>query len=228
MNVSYYNKTSDFNLQKGGYWIEKIAFFEKNLKKLKNKENKSLEILDLACNDGNLSLKYSRFGKVTAIDLNENAIQIARNKKINAICADVFEIDRLFKEKKFNVVIAGDIIEHVFDTDLLIKKIHAVLIENGILLLSTPNLVSIGRRLMAVLGINPYCEFSTEKNGKNVGHIRYYTHKNIKQQLEKNGFISIEIESDTINLPAFKFLDKILVKLFPKLGRELLIKAIKK
>lgn len=228
MNLeNYYNTISNSDLQKGGYWTEKIAFFEKNLSKLSKENQGNIQILDMACNDGHLSKIYSKYGKVSGIDLNKDAVNRARENGINAVFGDVLQLSSLFENKKFDVVIAGDIIEHIFDTDLFLKNINFVLKEEGVLLISTPNLVSLGRRLLSFFGKNPFCEYSSKNDGKNVGHVRYYTAKDMKKQLLENNFKKIIITSDTLNLP-IKFIDRFLTKVFPKLGRELLVITKKK
>ncbi len=226
MDKKYYNSVSDLDLQRGGYYPEKIQFFEKNLTHLKKRFGRDLRILDIACNDGYLARVYSKYGSVSGIDLNEEAVKKAKTSGIDAVVADVFDIDTVFSGKKFDVIIAGDIIEHVFDTDLFLKKIYAVLDMNGTVLLSTPNLVSLGRRIMTLFGKNPFCEFSAKKDGINVGHIRYYTFADLEKQLAETGFSMVKTESDTANLP-IKFVDKFVVALFPRLGREILAKAHK-
>jgi len=226
MDKKYYNSVSDLDLQRGGYYPEKIQFFEKNLTHLKKRFGRDLRILDIACNDGYLARVYSKYGSVSGIDLNEEAVKKAKTSGIDAVVADVFDIDTVFSGKKFDVIIAGDIIEHVFDTDLFLKKIYAVLDMNGTVLLSTPNLVSLGRRIMTLFGKNPFCEFSAKKDGINVGHIRYYTFADLEKQLAETGFSMVKTESDTANLPIM-FVDKFVVALFPRLGREILAKAHK-
>ncbi len=226
MDKKYYNSVSDLNLQRGGYYPEKIQFFEKNLAHLKKRFGRDLRILDIACNDGYLAQIYSKYGSVSGVDLNEEAVKKARVSGIDAIVADAFNIDTVFSGKKFDVVIAGDIIEHVFDTDLFLKKIYDTLDTNGTVLLSTPNLVSLGRRMMTLFGKNPFCEFSAKKDGINVGHIRYYTFQDMEKQLKETGFSLVKAETDTINLPT-KMINKFMVTLFPRLGREILVKAHK-
>lgn len=226
MDKNYYNAVSDFDLQRGGYYPQKIAFFRENLARIRKNLSRDLRILDIACNDGYLAKIYSEYGEVWGVDLNEKAVAEAQKNGVQAVVGDVLAIDTLFSDKKFDIVIAGDIIEHLFDTDVFLKKIHQVLDTPGTLLLSTPNLVSLGRRLMALFGKNPYCEYSAKTDGINVGHIRYYTFEDLEKQLAENGFQKVKTESDTTNLPV-GFIDHILVALFPRLGREIHAKAYK-
>lgn len=226
MDKNYYNSVSDSELQRGGYYPQKVAFFERNLAQIRRGLKRDLRILDIACNDGYLGTIYGKYGKVWGVDINETAVKKAKESGINAVQGDVFDIDVLFAGQKFDVVIAGDIIEHVFDTELFLKKIHRVLDVNGTILLSTPNLVSLGRRLLTVIGKNPYCEYSAKSDGINVGHIRYYTFADMAKQLQETGFGKIRLEADTANLPV-RFIDQLVIAFSPNLGREILAKAKK-
>lgn len=226
MNQNYYNSVSKINLQRGGYHLQKIAFFEKELRVYRKSLNNNLTILDIGCNDGELSEIYAKYGKVFGIDINGEAVEVARKKGVDAYCGDALDIRKIFGDQKFDVIIMGDIIEHFFDTDTFLKNVYNVLKKGGLILISTPNIVSLGRRLMSVIGKNPYCEYSAKNDGINVGHIRYYAPADIKTQLGEVNFKKIEISADTVNIP-FKFLNKFVTAIFPQFGRELLIKAYK-
>lgn len=225
MHKNYYNSISDSDLQKGGYYHQKISYFKKEISAYAKKKD-NISILDLACNEGGISEIFLKYGKVCAVDINQEAVERACQKGIEARYGDVLNLVDVFPGKLFDVVVAGDIVEHVFDTDLLLNNIRSVLKQGGMLLLSTPNLVSLGRRWLALTGKNPFCEYSCKKNGINVGHIRYYTLDNLNEQLAEKKFVNISIKSDTANIP-LSVVDKTAVSLFPGLGRELLAKAYK-
>lgn len=226
MDKKYYNDVSSSDLQRGGYYPQKIAFFERNLARMKKMLGRELRILDVACNDGYLAKIYSKYGRVSGIDLNAEAVKRAIEIGIDARVGDVFDIDTVFTKNSFDVVVAGDIIEHLFDTDLFLKKIYHVLDLKGMVLISTPNIVSLGRRMLSLFGKNPYCEYSAKSDGVNVGHIRYYSFPDLEHQLIENGFRNVKTEADTANLPVL-FIDRLVLYFFPHLGREILAKAYK-
>ncbi len=227
MNYEYYNAEHTNAIEGGGDYPEKIAFFVNSLQKIKHiKKQKKLSILDVGCHAGKISRLFLEFGEVYGLDLNEKAVEEAKKSKIRAKVGDVFQVDRIFKDLSFDVIIAGDIIEHVFDTDLFLQKLRNMLSPDGVLLLSTPNLLSLGRRYMALIGKNPYCEFSAKEDGINVGHIRYYTYDNLFSQLLENKYQKVKIETDIVNFPV-KFIDQLLVRINPRLGRELYATAYK-
>ena len=141
MNQEYYNSAHAHQIEGGGDYPEKLSFFVNSIKKIKRQNKKNnITILDVGCHAGNMSILFKPYGEVYGIDLNKKAVGDAVKQGIKAVAGDVFELDAIFKGKKFDAIIAGDIIEHVFDTDLFLKKLRSVLKEGGVLLLSTPNL----------------------------------------------------------------------------------------
>jgi SAM-dependent methyltransferase len=55
----------------------------------------------------------------------------------------------------FDLVLAGEIIEHVFDTRAFLRNIHRLMAEDGVLILSTPNLAGLTDRIRFVFGYSP-------------------------------------------------------------------------
>lgn len=208
---------------KRGYYQEKINFFLEELKRY-NKKDKRIKILDIGCNDGELIKKYTKFGQVLGIDISKKAIKECKKKGLPCKLSDIESLPPKYNNY-FNVVIAGDIIEHIFDTDRFLLKIHKVLKKDGKLLLTTPNLASLGRRILLLFGKNPFIKYSTKLPSKefNVGHIRYYTPNNIKEQLKESGFRNIKIYGDRINLSNYLFIPHRYAKNLPTLSRNIMV-----
>ena len=223
---NYYNSRDLVEVSRRGYYSEKISFITRNLSKIKLTNN-NLKILDIASNDGYLASMYKNYGEVTVSEMNKEGIALCKKKGLNCIEGDFFEIPESYN-RKFDVVIATDIIEHEFDTDEFLSKINKLLKKNGVLLLTTANVASFARRIMLLLGINPFLEFSTLLPYKNynVGHIRYYTLKNLYSQLKMCNFSNIKITGDKINFSS-KIYSRLLAKIFPTFARNILAFAIK-
>lgn len=216
----FYNRDYLQKISRRGYYLEKINYITSILSSIQRED---LRILDVACNDGELSEIYSRYGKVVGVDIDKKAVKKCRQRGIKCLCTRIEEMPKKYLNY-FDVVVAGDIIEHVFDTDLFLASIKAVLKKGGVLLLTTPNLVSLARRAMVLLGINPFIEFSLSLPSKeyNVGHIRYYTKDNLEQQLKTQGYKKITIVGDRINLPFSFYVPHILAKFLPTFSRNLM------
>ena len=111
--------------------------------KAKHLPLKNIELLDIGCGGGLLSEPMCRLGaKVTAIDASQKNINVAsfhskKNKlKINYLCSSP---DKLSLKKKFDVVLNMEIVEHVEDLNLFLKKSSSLLKKNGIMFIATLN-----------------------------------------------------------------------------------------
>ena len=113
--------------------------------KLKNKFRplSGINILDIGCGGGLLSEPMSRMGaNVTGIDASDKNIKIAKlhskkNKlKINYLCSSP---EKLKIEKKFDVILNMEIIEHVEDIDFFLKSCSKLLKKNGLMFVATIN-----------------------------------------------------------------------------------------
>jgi SAM-dependent methyltransferase len=105
-------------------------------------EIKKKNMLDIGCGDGSTSVKFAQLGAhVTAIDIRPDQIEKLKNNKINFHHGS-FEN---FKEanKKFDTVILQDVLEHVPNPEITIKKVKSLLSHNGIIYISTPNRLSL-------------------------------------------------------------------------------------
>ena len=108
-----------------------------------NKPLKTINILDIGCGGGLLSEPMSRLGaNVVGIDASKKNIEVAKfhakkNKlKINYICASP-EILKI--QKKFDVILSMEIVEHVEDVNFFIKKSSELLKKNGLMFIATLN-----------------------------------------------------------------------------------------
>ena len=88
------------------------------------------------------------------------------------------------------------------ERNALLEKCKDVLKKNGKLLITTPNVASFGRRILLLLGKNPFLEYSLHllANGAPpVGHVRYYTEQTLRHQLLIHKFSKIHIEGNGAN-----------------------------
>jgi len=103
----------------------------------------NLSLLDVGCGGGLLSEPMCRLGaKVTGIDATRENINIAKihakkNKlKINYVTASP---EKLIIKNKFDVILNMEIVEHVDDLNLFIKKSSKLLKKNGLMFVATLN-----------------------------------------------------------------------------------------
>ena len=104
---------------------------------------KNINILDIGCGGGLLAEPICRLGaNVTAIDASLKNIEVAKyHSKKNKLNIDYIygSPDKLKIKKKFDVVLNMEIIEHVEDINLFLKKSSQLLKKNGLMFVATLN-----------------------------------------------------------------------------------------
>lgn len=92
-----------------------------------------------------------------------------------------------FADATFDVVVCGELIEHLpRGPELMLHECNRVLREGGLLLMTTPNAVSLARILSLIRGTNVDWPFSEQ--GIYARHNRTYTPSEITDLLIGNGF----------------------------------------
>src|ERR671924_367485 len=106
-------------------------------------------ILDIGCYDGTIAARIVSQDRriVYGIDASVAALSVARQRGVIPIVGAV-NCQFPFRDCAFDVVVAGEIIEHLVDTDFFLHEIWRVLEQGGTLVLSTPNVCSLPRRLL--------------------------------------------------------------------------------
>jgi len=186
-------------------------------------------ILDVGCYDGTfLSLMKNRNNGFYGVEASDWGVEQARRKGINV--QQYFFDDKTklpYEDSFFNIVVAGEIIEHIYDTDFFLVEIRRILKPGGKLLISTPNIASLGRRLLLLFGKNPIIELSPNESDSS-GHIRYFTFKTLEKMLEKKEFETISSASDCVNFSKNgKIKSALLAKIYPALGASIICYAKK-
>ncbi|MDX1948887.1 MAG: bifunctional 2-polyprenyl-6-hydroxyphenol methylase/3-demethylubiquinol 3-O-methyltransferase UbiG [Rickettsiales bacterium] len=103
-----------------------------------------LTILDIGCGGGLLSVPLARLGaKVTGIDASEKNIQVAslyaerEEIEIEYLCTSAEELSA--QNRKFDVVLNMEVIEHVADVESFMQASCNLVKEGGLILIATLN-----------------------------------------------------------------------------------------
>jgi len=96
------------------------------------------QVLDVGCGNGKFLLNLKYLGaRVTGIDLNQEAVNIARLNGVDRVFRIPF---RDFKDDiKYDLIIMNDVIEHPLEPIKLIEKAATLLKAGGLMLIWTPN-----------------------------------------------------------------------------------------
>jgi len=184
------------------------------------------KVLDIGCYDGAISTMIKDLGnEVFGVDISTKAVSMAQKKGIKAIKVSDIENGLPFSDGSFDVVVAGEIIEHIFDTDSFLDEIYRVLNKKGSLILTTPNLASLGSRITLFIGRQPWT-VETSLKDESAGHIRHFTYQTLRKLLELHR-LKVDVFTSSVISFAGKIITSKLAKLFPRLGLHLIIKARK-
>lgn len=164
-------------------------------------------ILDIGCNEGELTKIISKKNKVIGMELSEGAVKKAKTKGLEVIKGDVYKIP--FKDNYFDLVHFSEVIEHILDTDKALMEIHRVLKPKGRLIMTTPNFCSFRDRILVLFGhLQSYAQHEE--------HVRIFNKERLSKHLKKNKFKIKKVYGTGFSIPTpgkspvFYFLDDIL------------------
>lgn len=168
-----------------------------------------LKVLEVGCGTGRLGLELRKTKncKVYGIDISEKAIEIAKHNLDHAHAMDV-ENGELPWSEQFDVIILGDVLEHLYTPEAVVNKLKKSLSSTGYFVISLPNVAFITIRLKLLLGRWTYTSTGILDNT----HIRFYTEKTMLEFFERCG-LKVQESGST---PGFDFiLFKQGTKLYP-------------
>lgn len=130
----------DYKMQnKAGHeycWFRAKNNLIQNLFEFYLPRNKKNKILNIGCGTGSDLKILKKFGEITAIDIDEKALEKISDENIEKICADVLNYE--FKNNHYDAVCCFDVLEHLENDQKILKKIHSSLKSGGILFLTVP------------------------------------------------------------------------------------------
>ncbi len=138
---------------------------------------KGLKILDVGCALGNFMIFLKEQGaEVEGIEWSEYAGERGRSMGLKIHTGDIHSL-RL-EAAKFDVVVAREVIEHVYDPLAFVQEISRLLKPNGLFYYTTGNVAAVGN-------IQEWEYVRPE------GHITYFSPKTMAAYFEKTGLKSV-------------------------------------
>lgn len=176
-------------------------------------------LLDLGCRDGSLTQFYVGGNDVVGCDIDREALRRCGEKL--GIPTQWLDLNERFpfEDASFDVVTAGEILEHVYRPEEFLSEIGRVLRPGGIFIGSVPNAFHLKHRLQFLMGR----EFEGDPT-----HLRKFNPRILKETLNKNGFVVEEtVGVGGRLLPIFPMgFARLLIRLRPSLfSRTILFRA---
>ena len=193
MNLEEYGKMC--NLEDKHWWFVSKRNVLYNLvnDSVNKKEKTNQKILEIGCGTGGNSNLFS--GNYVAADISKDAVRFFNNtRKKKIVIADANTLP--FKKGLFDYVLAFDVLEHIADESIVLKKIYTLLNDEGVFVINVP-------AFMMLWGANDVLNH----------HVRRYRMNQITNLLEKNGFVILKKRYWNMFLfPVVFFVRKILRK----------------
>jgi SAM-dependent methyltransferase len=140
-------------------------------------------VLDLGCRDGTLASAYVEGNTVTGVDIDRRALDRARANGLDTVWADLTE--RLpLADSRFDVVVAGELLEHLPYPESLLQEVSRVLVPRGLFVGSVPNAFRLKNRLRVLIGRPPE---------EDPTHLQHFSPGRLWTLLSA-GFTDVEIE----------------------------------
>jgi SAM-dependent methyltransferase len=151
---------------------------------------RSPRVLDVGCGEGRFAAALLRAGaEVVALDAAAEAVRraLARHPELDARVADC-EAGLGLADASFDVVWAGETIEHVADTAGCLSELRRVLRSGGRLLLSTPDHGPLTRLRLGLARRAFEARFDPRAD-----HLRFYTRRALYDLLADFRFEDVEV-----------------------------------
>jgi ubiquinone/menaquinone biosynthesis C-methylase UbiE len=182
---------------------------EKAIKVIETYKKKGLKVLDIGCGDGLFLQELADHVSDKRLDLHGvdySKYKVQQAKKLHSgmtFAPCNLEEGIPYPDKSFDVVYSGEVIEHLYNPDLMIEECYRVLKKGGTLIISTPNFHAWYNRVLFFFGVQPIFYETSTKSAKigagpmkrlktqtvPVGHIRLFNKHALRDMLEAEGFI---------------------------------------
>lgn len=160
--------------------------------------NKS--VLDVGCATGYLAKTLNAFGNVvTGVEYDPEAAAVAAEHLKRVVVADLDSVDltESLGGETFDVVIFGDVLEHLRDPLPPLRQARRMLNPGGYIIISIPNVSHGDVRMSLLLGRFRYSNVGLLDNT----HLRFFTRETLQELLDDAGFVALEVR--TTRAPLF-------------------------
>ena len=166
----------------------------KELLSLIPEENRNGDLLEIGAGNGNTLLYAQENGYAKNIygielfeieDSNQNSDLFS-----DFVIGDIEKIPFPFQKSKFDVILLGDVLEHLIDPYTTLKNLKQYLKDDGVIVASIPNI----REWNTMKSIFFKGDFKYEESGiLDKTHLRFFAKKNIIDLFEDNDFNILKI-----------------------------------
>jgi 2-polyprenyl-3-methyl-5-hydroxy-6-metoxy-1,4-benzoquinol methylase len=157
------------------------------------------KVLDVGCATGYLAKTLRAFGNcVTGVEFDPKAAEMARQyaEKVHVADLDSADLALVVAGEKFDVIVFGDVLEHLRDPLPPLRQAKSLLAPGGYIVISIPNVAHGDVRMSLLLGRFTYRNLGLLDNT----HLRFFTRENLRELLTDAGFVAVEVRNTTAPL----------------------------
>jgi 2-polyprenyl-3-methyl-5-hydroxy-6-metoxy-1,4-benzoquinol methylase len=148
-------------------------------------------VVDVGCSSGYLARPLSERGNtIVGIELDPQAAHEAEQFCERVLVGDVETMDLPLESGTFDVVLCGDVVEHLRDPVAALARLRVLLKPGGRIVLSTPNVANWAIRLSLLGGRWRY----TDRGILDRTHTHLFTRATLAEALRQAGYEQVRID----------------------------------
>ena len=148
-------------------------------------------VLDVGCSSGYLAEPLSQRGNtIVGLELDPDAAREAERFCERVLVGDVETMELPLEPESFDVVLCGDVVEHLRDPVAALARLRPFLRPRGRLVLSTPNVANWAIRLSLLAGRWRY----TDRGILDRTHTHLFTRATLAEAIEAAGYRDVRID----------------------------------
>ncbi len=152
-------------------------------------------LLDLGAAGGELGAAVrDHFRRTLGFEYEIDCLCDLRGRFDQALITDLETVKRL--PKSADAIVLADVLEHLRDAPAILRLVRTSLGPGGFLFVSVPNIANITVRLGLLFGVFEYRERGILDNT----HLRFYTLRTIRREIENAGFRVVAVGGSSIPL----------------------------
>jgi O-antigen biosynthesis protein len=156
-------------------------------------------VLDVGCATGYLARALREQGcRVSGVEYDPAAAAEAEPELDKLVIGDLEQLDLTveFAGELFDVVVFGDVLEHLRDPLPVLRSVRELLVPGGAVVISVPNIAHGDVRLSLLQGRFEYRSLGLLDNT----HIHFFTRSSLRAFLRDAGFTAVDVQTTTADL----------------------------
>ena len=156
----------------------------------------NMKVLEMGPATGYITKAMSERGcRVTGLEIDPKAAEVAGEFAERMIVGDIEAMDLAgeFGDERFDVVMYGDVLEHLVDPERALIETKKILAPGGRVVASIPNVAHASVRLSLLTGRFPY----SSEGLLDRTHLRFFTRESIRALFAAAGYEVLEIRAST-------------------------------